>query len=458
MAEPVLFTELVLPKGDKGDPGEPGPPGPNTVPTNEAIAAAVVAPGPAKIALDAAFAPQQPRGVRATAAAMGDSNTANPSGAEIAGGSGSSMNWFDLMVRKLDGAVASVGRFARGTYTTAQVRDSKLAAMVAARPGVAFVMVGTNDVSRGGDGSGFNIAEATAALEDIIMAHRANNTLPAIVTPIPPTTAAGAQVLLNDRVWRRRLHDIAARFSLPIFDGTRDLVDPATGGIKAAYQQDLIHINALGHRVLADSLIAQGVGDLFPHRLRDTVTAVNDPTNLITSGRGLFLSSAAWTSLTAGDTTGYAVTTPTPTDASDVHGNWQDVYLPSTGTVNRQSDWFTPAVSPAAGDIVNLSCRVETAGIEAAAAAATGVDVKVRAEIRDASGSTALQYVELMLGSPKWTVDVARATLSADFAWPAGGTRLRFQHQISGASAAQPVRVRVAELSAVNRSRYPSYP
>ncbi|MDQ1206222.1 hypothetical protein [Microbacterium sp. SORGH_AS_0862] len=56
MAEPVLFTELVLPKGDKGDPGEPGPPGPNTVPTNDAIAAAVTTPGPAKTALDSAIA------------------------------------------------------------------------------------------------------------------------------------------------------------------------------------------------------------------------------------------------------------------------------------------------------------------------------------------------------------------------------------------------------------------
>jgi len=56
MAEPVLFTELVLPKGDKGDPGEPGPPGPNTVPTSEAIAAALTTPGAPRTALDMAIA------------------------------------------------------------------------------------------------------------------------------------------------------------------------------------------------------------------------------------------------------------------------------------------------------------------------------------------------------------------------------------------------------------------
>jgi hypothetical protein len=59
----ILLGNLKGPKGDKGDKGDsvkgdPGPAGPNTVPTNEAIAAAVAAEGPARAALDAAIGEQ----------------------------------------------------------------------------------------------------------------------------------------------------------------------------------------------------------------------------------------------------------------------------------------------------------------------------------------------------------------------------------------------------------------
>lgn len=74
----ILLGNLKGPKGDKGDKGDsvkgdPGPAGPNTVPTNEAIAAAVAAEGPARTALNAAFAPIVPSLELVAASAYGHS-------------------------------------------------------------------------------------------------------------------------------------------------------------------------------------------------------------------------------------------------------------------------------------------------------------------------------------------------------------------------------------------------
>ncbi|MGX5772711.1 SGNH/GDSL hydrolase family protein [Microbacterium trichothecenolyticum] len=390
---------------------------------------------------------------RASWVAMGDSNTANPSGVEVTGGGSTAENWYALTTVMLDGAARGDGRYARATYTTKQVMDAKLAQVLALDPfpGAVVAMVGTNDVSRGTAGSAYDEEEAADALEAFIVAVLNKGGLPVLVTPIPPNHTAGGSVLVNDQAWRRREATLAAAYRIPIFDGAIGLIDPATGGIKAAYQQDTVHVNALGHRVLASSLIAQGFGRIFPPRQPRTSKSVADPDNEVTSGWGMFLADAGWTSNTAGTTTGYTVTRPTPAAGEGVLGNWQQVYLPNTGTVNRQMTAIILPDTPATGDVIEFTCRVETEGIEAAVAGGLTPVITLRAALYPPSGmGGVLAYATLLLGSPNWRVDVERGTATTRVAWPAGATRFVIEHSISAASPTYPITTRIAEVTLRN--------
>lgn len=422
----------------------------------------------ASAALRAAFASRARAAVASgraavgTAVVMGDSNTARPpdgaTGATPdAAGQRQAPGWFQLMCMMSRGAIRHGGLFARSGFTTAEVRDLYLDDVLALDPaqrGAAFLMLGTNDFSSGA-GATFDLAGATAAYVDIVKQLQDAGTLPVVCLPLP--CSANATIQANQQVWNRRLRQIADYHHCPVVDFYTPMLDPATGGMPVAMQTDTTHANGLGRRMMASSAIERGVTSLFPPAPVLTSKWSPDPSNAVPNGLFLGGSGTGW----ATDGTAGTITYPAPVTADKLAGQWQQIEANAAGVRNGRRTNNIPsraALGWAVGDIVEFTCRVQTEGVEAAAAAGLNPDVYIGLRFDDAANAAISFAYGLYGGSGgRQNVDVADGLLRARAAIPANGENFRIYASVDGADATRVIRLRFGEVTVRNLTKLGTY-
>jgi lysophospholipase L1-like esterase len=433
----------------------PGDPDPDPYPqylTDDAARAAYGLPAPIASG----------RAATGTAVVLGDSNTARPpDGATGAtpdtAGQRQAPGWFQLMCMMSKGAIRHGGLFARSGYTTAQVRDLYLSSALAldvTQRGAVFIMLGTNDISAG-SGASFDLAASTTAYVDIVTQVKAAGSLPVVCIPIPCSAAPAIQV--NQQIWNRRLRQIADYHHLPVIDFYTPLLDPATGGIVTAWQTDTTHANNLGRRVMASAAIAQGVTGLFPPAYPLTSKWSPDPSNAVPNGLFLAGSGTGW----ATDGTAGTITYPTPTVGDKLAGQWQEIAANTPGVRNGRRTNSIPSRATlgwAVGDTVEFTCRVQTEGVEAAAAAALNPDVYVGLRFDDVANTTISFAYGLYGGSAsRQNVDVADGLLRARATIPVGCENFRVYASVDGADATHVIKLRFGEVTLRNLTALGTY-
>jgi lysophospholipase L1-like esterase len=442
----------------------PGPPAPDPYPQYVTDAdLANPASGPS-VALRAAYGAggRVGRALTNNAVVLGDSNTARPpDGATGAtpdtAGQRQAPGWFQLMCMMSKGAIRHGGLFARSGFTTAQVRDLYLGNVLALDPtqrGAVFIMLGTNDISLG-NGASFDLAAATAAYVDIIQQVQAAGSLPVICLPLPCSASTAIQA--NQQVWNRRLRQLGDYYHCPIIDFYTPLLDVTTGGIPAAWQTDSTHANNLGRRVMASAAIAQGVNSLFPPAPVITAKWATDPSNAVPNGLFLAGSGAGW----ATDGTAGTITYPAPVTADKLAGQWQQIAANTPGVRNGRRTSSIPSRATlgwAVGDTVEFTCRVQTDGVEAAAAAGLNPDVYVGLRFDDVNNTTISFAYGLYGGSAsRQNVDVADGLLRARATIPAGCENFRVYASVDGADATHVINLRFGEVTLRNLTQLGTY-
>jgi lysophospholipase L1-like esterase len=388
-----------------------------------------------------------PMVVRNPAVALGDSNTANPSGTVVESGPGGEQtaSWFVELCHQSRQRITHAGVFAHAGYTVAQVRDDKLAAVLAATPipGACFVMLGTNDIISGTNGSGFSLTTAANAYIDIITGLQAAGILPIIVIPIPASSTAGT-IQANHTAWRAKLRELAGTYGCPIVDAYTPLKDGTTN-IQTAYAQDTFHVNPLGRRVIATALLAQGIANYFPPTPTVTAKTSTDITNAVPSGYGLYLTTSGWGSF--GDTSHATIAQVVPVESDGLAGNWHQITHNGSSLFNRQM--ADTAVTWATGDKILFTGRVRSSGVEAAKTSGLTPSYFARVALLN-SGGTTLAYILGMLVASEYDVDIPDGMIYARGSVPAGTTAFRIELQSSGFSASFPLTVKYGELTVRN--------
>ena len=316
-----------------------------------------------------------------------------------------------------------------------EIRDTHLPQVLAAnpRPAACGIMAGTNDCWSG-SGANFNLTASTTAYLDIITQLRAAGICPIIFLIPPNATSTLAQ--RNTLQWNARLRAIGEKYGVAVADNFSPVINPTTGGIAAAYLLGDglgVHLNLVGRRVIAESLIAKGLPNLFPPAPQLTGKSSTDPLNL--------LAGQTWASF--GNTANTVVTTPAPVAADDVSGNWQQAVYSGTSTILRFTGNVATGVVP--GNRVAFSGRFQASGVEAAVAAE---DDPLLIRLRFRAGTTDLN--QYLLAVYQWAVDVADGTFYVEGTVPATADNCAAQVQLGPATAGTPITARWAELNLVD--------
>lgn len=213
-----------------------------------------------------------------TAWAIGDSLTkdgsTSPTGA--AGYILGESSHFPWACHLSDARMRFLGFGATAGYTTSDVIANWLAGAIAARPGICFVLAGTNDV-----GGSIPLATTITNLTTIYTSLRAVGTVPILCTIPPRTSVSGFQKGVSDlNAWIRRY---ATLRGLVCVDYHSVLADPTTGAYLAAYDSgDGVHPNALGAYMMAQEALGR-VLPLLPSVAPDLVAYAADAGLLVSN-------------------------------------------------------------------------------------------------------------------------------------------------------------------------------
>lgn len=339
------------------------------------------------------------------------------------------------------------GVFAHGGYTAAQMQTVYLPQVIAAKPAVCVICVGTNTTPTLTDIPTYIVPTWRALL--------AAGILPIIQTLPPKNTLVGANAYVATRFNARLIHE-ARKLGLPVYDVYAQLVDTGvgiagSGGYLTTYNSDDTHPSEVGARVWAQGLVTlvNGIGLLRP--VDPYVHSANTNTGDSTAYPGLASNSVMLT-----DTNSDGI----PDNWAKSAGNAGDTCALSmvagiTGqamTITRQVAGTTTAVyvsnsfTLTAGHRYRFTCKVQTSGVDAAYAAQISTT-------GGAGGNTTTTLTgwgvrltnvaadhDVLFSIKTWKRDVAAVTtMVGDFVCPAGLSSTTTQVRVElGGSASTP--------------------
>jgi lysophospholipase L1-like esterase len=235
-------------------------------------------------------------------------------------------------------------------------------------PTVVSVLAGTNDSAPA------TFAAWTEQIKTLVTKIRGINAVPILAT-VPPTALAPWR---QQTVQRQNafLRDYANRNGIALVDFYALLVDPVTGGFKAAYYNDGIHPNAAGYAAMG-ALYADVITPTLPAYSPHITLDDADPFNLVYGG---CFTAASGTALPAGWTDNAG--TPSGSAVSYI----TDPSVP--GQMLQVTNTATTGIRQIARTIYMGTTTLSSA----AAAGATTVTLPIRADFRGVlyigSGST----------------------------------------------------------------------
>jgi hypothetical protein len=248
------------------------------------------------------------------------------------------------------------------------IADNVLGSVVAIRPGVAAIMMGTNNPTA----VSTVIADYTRCISRIRAAG-----IMCVVCTIMPITAEGSQVLTLNAAIRALAATYSADPLVQLCDIFAVLGNPSTGQwASPTYTGDGTHPSSIGGRLAAAQLQGTILPYLAPYSAMPR-TVSGDAFNPITNGTfdqgspsgGL---ASGWALQNASGTNTTTIVAPQVSD--DLQGNWQQIVVsPNSGAQLV----FNVAVGNAllrqwAGQKVVLTARVRVSGLEANQAAGGG--------------------------------------------------------------------------------------
>lgn len=338
------------------------------------------------------------------------------------------------------GCMASLGRLEWGGQfgvpgnTSAQIL-ARVGDVIAAKPDMCIVLGGTND-------SVFTGPHDNLPL--IYTALRAAGIEPVVAT-LPPSSSTNA-ITAGPHTFIRKVNawlaEYAAAHGLRLIDFFGALVDPATGLYKTGYNSDITHPNQTGYRAMG-----QVVANVLPSQVKAGTSwltqDIGESTILSKGDGGLFTTGttlpASW-SQSAGAAGAFV------TDAFFLGRAYQIARAGGDSTVRVVSftiaaaDWnFQP------GDLVSLSCKVKTVGLEASGGIAT-----VSIDNNGSSGATNVVSWQIGANFPDGGVVYYEAVV------PAGTTSLTMSIRLAGGTG--PDTFTVGQYGARNLTRMASYP
>ena len=333
-------------------------------PADSAIAAAVSNSASAtKAALNATYA--------TTAAVAGklDASAAKTTYARRLGGSrtiviGDSIDaalngWFEYLCILSNQKVTRQRNAGIGGQTTTQFLARIQADVIAHAPDICIIGGATNDHSQG-------ITEATTranyqAMVDALLAAG----IKPVVRNCPPTDVAGSSAPWNTVALRRNavqrhnawLRQWATGQGIPVLDVYTPLVDPATGGLRAAIAGDGIHPTEQGNKDMAAGIIAAGLPSLFAGSV-NIGTSKGEDSNLLGYGNnGVFIGDANADGVADGWNVSGATVKSIAAAVSPAIGNVQHLEGDGTATTTIYQEDQSPATR--ASHVVSASGRIK---------------------------------------------------------------------------------------------------
>lgn len=254
------------------------------------------------------------------------------------------------------------GDYATGGYTFAQIQSTHLPQVLALNPAPGACIIGecTNDIA-----GAVPFATTVGILKAMVASFLGAGIVPILTTLAPDDAHATKAAVAKWNTWIRRY---AALNGLPLLDSAIPLTGANGAYADASYTGDNLHPTDLGHRLIAQQGLGDGLADLFPPNSQFlTSRSTIDLTNLFGSGSlnwGLFTTNASGvgTGLTNVGSGGTAsIVAPDPSD--NLMGNWQRIST-SSGQAGRALLTFLSGWS--VGDRLALSARVRARGFNGA--------------------------------------------------------------------------------------------
>lgn len=257
-------------------------------------------------------------------------------------------NWFAQSTVQFRSIIRYAGNAGVAADTVAGMLARLNADVISKAPDKVFIAAGSADLA-----AGASPAATTAAVSSIVALLKAANILPILcsIPPVPQFVAATSQFNLQ----LQRLADLQG---IPFIDLVAQLVDPATGLVKAAYGTDIANLAGSANRFMATA-VNTAVGSLFDPSPPWVPLSDMDGVNLIVDG--LFQRTPSrWTAS--------IVTGSVPLSASigsdyTISGNTAALGKTDRASVNAyRGAAITTGFQP--GDRIAFTGRIKTSGVE----------------------------------------------------------------------------------------------
>jgi hypothetical protein len=306
--------------------------------------------------------------VRNTIAAVGDSITALGSYGEYQPWLGASC-YYQLPIMTHQRIRYGAGMFAVSGSLIQAAHDTQLPNVLAMNPlpGACILCVNTGSIA---NDPSYSFTTSVSLVKSMVNSLLAAGVVPILwtVTPITSGTAyTPTQIAASAQQWNAFIRRFAAAQGLPLIDAFTAMAQ-VDGTPIAGTMRDTIHPNAVGHRLIAQQALADGLADIFPpNSLVNTSRSTADLSNLFNNGTinyGLFTTDTNSDGIAdglskVGSTGTFALVAPAPSD--ELMGSWQQMTASSGASCGLSAvltGWST-------GDTIAFSCRYQTQNVEA---------------------------------------------------------------------------------------------
>lgn len=311
------------------------------------------------------------RAVRNTIAAVGDSIIALGSYGEYQPWLSTSC-YYQLPIMTHQRIRYGAGMFAVSGSLIQAAHDTQLPNVLAMNPlpGACILCVNTGSIA---NDSSYSFTTSVSLVKSMVASLLAAGVMPILwtVTPIIAGTEPSAIVATRTHQWNAWIRRYAALNGFALIDAWTALAQ-VDGTPISGSMYDTIHPNAVGHKLIAQQALADGLADIFaPNSLLNTIRTTDDLSNLFNNGTnlnyGLFTtdtnSDGVADGLSKGASTGtFALVAPAPSD--ELMGDWQQMAASASNNCSLSATLTGWSV----GDTIAFSCRFQTQNVEASGA------------------------------------------------------------------------------------------